>query len=78
MLSYIIMLVKLIKDTHKLDLKELRQLYNHIRSILPPRQSYINKSRLNAAVRGVKKAEKVTVYTGMPTSPIKTKLIVFM
>ena len=43
MLSYIIMLEKLIKDTHKLDLKELRQLYNHIRSILPPAVVYQQK-----------------------------------
>ena len=37
------MLDRLIKDTHKLDLKELRQLYNHIRSILPPAVVYQHK-----------------------------------
>ncbi len=52
------MLGKLIKDTHKLDLKELRQLYNHIRSILPPAVVYQQKP----AKCGCKKCKAMKVW----------------
>jgi len=37
------MIDKIINDTHKLDIHELRQLYNHISSILGPAVVYQHK-----------------------------------
>lgn len=40
MLAYLMMLDNIIQDTKKLGLNELRQLYNHIGSLLPPAVVY--------------------------------------